>query len=103
MIQDMETLVDYVDGTSAKGEWATLRADGVDAVTIAGIRIAGHSLYWLTRVTDGWIAGAASFYPQAPFEVFISDDGNQTELDVKPDAIRDLAHRDVKLGWWWRG
>ena len=98
----MRVRVDYIDGTSADRWWGS-RADGVDAVTVDGIRIAGQSVYWLVRSEGGWYAGAASFYRQDPFEVYISDDGTQTEVAVTDDAIRDLAHGDVKMGWWWRG
>lgn len=100
----MRVSIHYVDGSAADGDakdWPALRAEGVDEVTIDGIRIAGHSLYWLRRVEQGWEAGAASFYPNPLFEVFIPDEGPQQERH--PAHVPDLNHEDVKLGWWWRG
>lgn len=100
----MRVRIEYVDGTSTEGDaedWPRLRSDGVDRVNVAGIWIAGHSLYWLRREDGGYSAGAASFYPNPLFGVFISDEGVQTERDI--EFVPDLRHDEVKLGWWWRG
>lgn len=93
-------LVRYVDGTEvtvAPEVWPWLRADGVDYVDIGGHWLQGFTLYWLYPDGDGWVAGG--YGPDPPLELTFGRSDGVIELR-RPDGVRDLAHAQVKLGWW---
>lgn len=98
--------VDGVETTAPLERWRDVRADGVDwfeVTTRTGTtRWKGHSLYWLRRDGDDWIAGAASFYPNARGELTIHPDGSEEARPIG-ETVPDLKHHEVKLGWWAEG
>jgi hypothetical protein len=95
-------VVHYVDGTTTEGtvvDWPGLPSHGVDWVEIARVRFKGKSVYWLYPEGDDWIAGCASFYEDAKnAELIVHPDGSQDERPI--EWVPDLAHVNVKLGWW---
>lgn len=98
----------YVDEggprTGDAGLWPSLRADGVDRVVVTNRSgssiLQGHSVYWLYREGDVWVAGQASLHYDRwiPPEVLFLPGGTQDTRHI--DYVPDLHHADVKLGWW---
>lgn len=96
----------YVDGTVQQGTaegWPYLRSDGVDSVTLIdgdlSVRFASASLYWLYAEDGEWVSGCASVgYDPNPIREIIGTDRER----LRP-YLPDLAHEQVKLGWWWPG
>lgn len=102
----LDVVVSYVDGQETRAsleDWPTMRADGIDSVTIVdgdlSVRYASASLYWCYPEGDEWVSGCASVgYDPNPIREVI---GTSREREVK--YLPDLRHDQVKLGWWWPG
>lgn len=110
MVLTPKVTIEYVDGTVYRfdaGVWQSQRGHGVDTVVVANesgpSTFSGHSVYWLYREGDVWVAGQASFAysPVIPPEVLFLPDGTQ---DTRPiEYVPDLKHNQIKLGWWMPG
>lgn len=100
----------YTDGRSATlvpEDWPSFRSDGVDSITISNDSghtvFTGHSVYWLYKERDTWIAGQAPFgYSETiPPEVLFLTDGTMDTREI--EFVPDLQYASVKLGWWRSG
>lgn len=98
-----------MDGSEIEGStdrWPELPAEGVDWVQLvlsdgAAIQMHAASLYWLYPEGDGVVIGEGmvAYDPKAVREVVVSASGEQEERF--PEHLPDLAHQDIKLGWYW--
>jgi hypothetical protein len=98
--------VHYVNGTLITTQleaWTSLRGDGIDYVDLiddAGnaSRIQGQSVYWLYQEGDAWVAGGGIVGHPEIIETVVPGHGFR-----RPQHMPDLAHDQVKLGWWLPG
>lgn len=99
----MRLAVCYVNGqlleTTTDG-WPLLRGDGIDHVDLVGentaYRIQGRSVYWLRQEDGLWVLGGGIVTDVE--EVAAQPNGG---FDIRrPEHMPDVAHGDVKLGWW---
>jgi hypothetical protein len=93
-------LIRYVDGTELAvtlDAWPDVRGDGVDYFDIDGHRFQGFTLYWLYPDGDNWVAGG--YGPDPPLELLFSPSGDVVTTR-RPAYPPDLAHGQVKVGWW---
>jgi hypothetical protein len=95
--------VRYVEGTvSATGadRWEPLRSEGVDHVDLADglgtYRMQGQSLYWVRREGSLWVMGGGTVTDVQEVWAF----GEGRFQFTRPPFMPDLAHEEVKLGWW---
>ena len=85
-------------------QWCNLPAQGVLEITIGSdgnkVIFADHSLYWLYRENNYYVAGCGSIrYSKQPLnEVCLFEDGTQQDRLI--EFMPDLMHNQVKLGWW---
>jgi hypothetical protein len=103
---DPSVVVCYVNGQvieTTVGGWSLLRGDGIDHVDLiddAGnaSRIQGQSVYWLYQEGDAWVAGGGIVGHPEIIETAVPGHGFR-----RPQHMPDLAHDQVKLGWWLPG
>ncbi len=102
----MIVTVEYIDWTAPAAniaEWCNLPSQGVQKVTInngGSVSFSDHSLYWLYKEKDYYVAGAGSvrYDPNPLNEVLLFEDGRQENRKI--EFMPDLLHDQIKLGWW---
>ena len=103
----VRVVIAYEDDTTQEGsfeEWADLRSDGVQAVTLIRGRyrnvFSGASLYWLYQEGENWIAGQTGVHydPSPITEIITEPTGRQYER--QSPYLPDMSHTAMKLGWW---
>jgi hypothetical protein len=84
-----------------------MSSEGVHSVLVTngrrGVAVSGRSLYWLRQVGDDLHVGGATlgYGEDHVVETIVHPDG--TQQAVRREFVPDLAHDEVKLGWWWPG
>ena len=98
--------VEYINYTTDLVDidrWCDLPSEGVQKVIVNNggkTCFANHSLYWLYKEDDHYVAGCGSVkYSDLPLnEVLFFEDGRQQNRKI--EFIPDLMAKQIKLGWW---